>query len=923
MFNKIYTRRLVTIAVLYLLIVCSASAQTQADTDTITARFRNYVLTASTTPDATIKTYLDSMQADGSWNDVNYADKSLTNWLPIVHLNRLLAICISYNSTKSSFYHNAATKTKIYAAFNFWNVQAPVSNNWYENDIAGPTVYGKSLLAMKTGNAYGFSKDTLYSLADQGLNYYDVSAAIYVPQANEAVQGSNQTLNLETSMFKACVKDSTDELRRDFDTAFASIMIFPGTGLGMKVDNSYYMHGSQLYNWGYGTAFLGGVSFFAYYARNTAYATSTANIKTLIDFVLDGQQWMQQKNTADFDAIGRGISRSGGLVASGIRSNCLNYLINLNVGYRTTELNNYYKFANGGNVSFQSPGNKQFFKSDFMTHHGTNFYLSVKTPSKRTIASESLNGENLKAKYMPWGSTNIMINGDEYQDAIPVWDWTRVPGTTGANDPNANYTKMPANGFKTTTSVAGGVSNGVYGLSADAFTWDSVSGKKAYFFTPDGMYCMGAAIKSTKVGRNIVTSVNQCMSSGTITVDSAGSQSAFTTQQVTSSNVTWVHHNNVGYLFPNNGKVTISNKVQTGSWSSINSAQSATAVSNSIFSLWVNHGVLPTASTYEYIVAPYKSVSGFASWVSNCQLKKIANNSGFQAFYDDSAKVYAVAFYVAGGALLDTANKFYVRSNKPALLLIQQQASGYAISVADPTQLLDSLGLTISSKLTGANATINGDSTFINVQLPTGDTAGKTVTNTYTLYNPLPIHFVGVQANYIHAQAIIDWEVNGSEEVKVFEIERSVDGINFIKIGEQASNHLAASSYSFVDTKSSAVNYYRIRSVDALGASSYSSVIKLITSNAHLTTYSIYPNPLRGKVINVQLSNVETGKYIVDMYNAKGQRVDEQTITHTGGNGAYSLKPSNLLANGNYQVVVRDATSGQLVYETVILVLAK
>ena len=51
--------------------------------------------------------------------------------------------------------------------------------------------------------------------------------------------------------------------------------------------------------------------------------------------------------------------------------------------------------------------------------------------------------------------------------------------------------------------------------------------------------------------------------------------------------------------------------------------------------------------------------------------------------------------------------------------------------------------------------------------------------------------------------------------------------------------------------------------------------------------------------------------------------MDEQTITHTGGNGTYSLKSSNLLASGNYQIVVRDATGGQLVYETVILVLAK
>ena len=921
MFNKIYTSRLVVIAVFFLLMVYTASAQTKADTDTVSARFRSFILSTSVPTDATVKPYLDSLQPDGSWKDVNYADKSATVWLPLVHLNRLLSICISYHNKKSVYYHSANVKAQIYTSFTYWNGRGSYSTNWYQNDIAWPTVYGKSLLTMKSGDAYGFSKDTLYALADTGLNYYDVSAAIYSPTVSESILGANKTLNLEVSIYKACIKDSTDELRRNFDTAFASIVVFPGTGLGMKVDNSYYQHGPQLYNWGYGTAFLGGVTYFAYYARNTGFATTQSNIKILIDYVLDGQQWMQQKNAADFNAIGRSISRSGSLTVSWIRNNCLIYLINLKTGYRTTELNNYYKFANGGNVTFQSPGIKQFYKTDYMVQHGANFLLSVKTPSKRTIGTESLNNENLKAKYLSWGSTNIMVNGDEYTNAVPVWDWTRIPGTTTANDPNANFTKMPSSGFRTTTSIAGGVTNGVYGLSADAFTWDSVSGKKAYFFTPNGMYCMGAAIKSTKVGRNIVTSVNQCMSSGTVTVDSAGSQSVFTGQQVTSSNVTWVHHNNVGYLFPNNGKITIANQIQTGSWYSINLAQSRTAVSNTIFSLWVNHDTLPKAATYEYIVAPYKSVSGFASWASNCPLKKIANNSGFQAFYDDSAKVYAVAFYGAAGVMLDTANNFYIRSNKPALLLIAKQTNGYAISVAEPTQLLDSLGLTISSKLAGANAIINGDSTFISVQLPTGDTVGKTVTNAYTLYNPLPIHFVAIKANYANEQAIINWEVVGDDALKLFEVERSIDGINFFKIGEQATNLTTTSSYSFVDTKPSLVNFYRIRSVDALGSGTYSNVVKLATSNAKRTTCSVYPNPLKGKVINLQLTGFVAGKYTVGVYNVLGQKLHEAAILHTGGNTDFSINLNNSLPIGSYYIAVRNEENKLLICHTALSVL--
>ena len=918
--KNIYTLLLLVFLLINCLSTKKLFAQTKADTDTITARYRTYVLSGTTTPDSTLKVYLDSLQSNGSWNDVNYSDKTAVNWLPLTHLNRVYSICQAYNNKKSTYYHSISVKAKLYLAFTYWNSRNPVSTNWYENDIAWPTVYAKSLLAMKTGDSFGYSQDTLYSLADSGLNYYDVSAKLYTPITVEAIQGSNQTLNLQISMYKACIMDSTDELNRNFDTAFATIKVYPGTSLGMKVDNSFYMHGPQLYNWGYGSAFLSGVSFFAYYSRNTAYATTTENINRLIDFVIDGQQWFQQKNICDFEVTGRGISRSGNLTVSSIRNNCLNYLINLSGGYRTTELNNYNKFANGGNVTFQSPGNKQFYKSDFMVHHGANFYLSVKTPSKRTIASESLNGENLKAKFAPWGVTNIMVNGDEYQNAIPVWDWTRIPGTTAANDPNANFTKMPGNGFITTTSFAGGVTNGVYGLSADAFTWDSVSGKKSYFFTPNGMYCMGAAISSTKKGRYIVTSVNQCMSSGTITMDSAGTQTAFTGQQSKYSNVNWVHHNNVGYLFPRNGNITVANQVQTGSWYSINTTQSATPISNKIFSLWVNHDTLPKTGTYEYIVAPYKSVSQFANWASNCPLKKVANNAGFQAYLDDSAKVFAVAFYSASGLLLDTANNFYVRTNKPALLLIQKQPNGYSISLADPTQLLDSIGITTSVPLSGPNATLKGDSTFINFYLPRGDTAGKTVTNTYLLTNTMPIHFVTIKSFLQNKSNIaINWDVTNEEGIVGFEVEKSVDGNTFSTIQNVPITSISNGNYSVIDNNISTNNYYRIKAIGSNGLVIYSTVTQVAINESSIESYRLFPNPFKGNNLNLSLENISNGKYVITLLNSIGQKLSEQSIVHTCGSATYSLSTNLPHVKGAYKVVVKVEGSNQVVYQTTLI----
>jgi len=915
--NNKYLCKIIGLLLIGCFSISTIYSQTQIDTDTIITHLRGSVLSnGSQPPDSTVGAYMGSLKSDGSWNDVNYADKSVVIWSPYRHLNRLLAMCKAYNMSKSIYYHSGAVKAQIYTAFTYWNKSHPKSSNWFNNDIGGPMNYGACLLTLKTTDGFGFGSDTLITLANAYLNYYNVSASIYP----FALTGSNQNENLLISMYKACILDSTDELKRNFDTAFAGIQLFGGKSEGMKADKSYYFHGRILYNWGYGSVFLLNITNMIGVARNTAFAASTSQLNTVIDFVLDGQQWLQQKSTADFNAIGRGISNNGGLNVSFIRTGCLNDLVKICGGYRLTELNNYSKFVIGGNVSFQSPGNKQFWKSDFMIQHGKKFYLSVKTPSNRTIATESVNGESLKAKYLSWGSTNIMINGDEYQNAIPVWDWTRIPGTTTANDPNANFTKMPTNKFTPSNAFAGGVSNGVYGLSADAFIWDSVSGNKSYFFTPDGMYCMGSGIASTKKGRVIVTSVNQCLSSGNITIDSAGKQSAFFGQQKRDSTIKWVHHNNVGYLFPNYGNITVANQIQTGSWSLINSSEDSTTISNKIFSLWVNHDTLPNTGTYEYIVIPNMSVSQFSKWSSNCFLKKIANNSSLQAFLDDSAKVYAISFYSAGGVLLDTTNNFYIRSNKPALLLIQKQKNGYTISLADPTQLLDSIGITSSLKLYGPNSTVNGDSTFINFLLPNGDSAGKTITNTYLLTNPLPIHFVDVKSVLNENSNIaINWDVSNEEGIVRYEVEKSNDGKNYTILQSIDADNSFKGSYGIVDNNVSVTNYYRIKAIANNGVVSYSAVSHVANKDLANTHFRLFPNPLHGNHLKLSLENIPSGKYYVTLFNPIGQKNAIQAIIHLGGNEDYSMNLGNI-SNGVYRVVIREEGSNQLVGMSSLLV---
>lgn len=82
-------------------------------------------------------------------------------------------------------------------------------------------------------------------------------------------------------------------------------------------------------------------------------------------------------------------------------------------------------------ASYQrSDKNTMYHCSDYMLHNRQNYDFSVRTSSTRTNKTESGNGENLYGTYMSDGATNIRVNGNEYADIFPVWEWDRIPGTT-------------------------------------------------------------------------------------------------------------------------------------------------------------------------------------------------------------------------------------------------------------------------------------------------------------------------------------------------------------------------------------------------------------------------------------------------------------------------------------------------------------
>ena len=185
--------------------------------------------------------------------------------------------------------------------------------------------------------------------------------------------------------------------------------------------------------------------------------------------------------------------------------------------------------------------------------------------------------------------------------------------------------------------------------------------------------------------------------------------------------------------------------------------------------------------------------------------------------------------------------------------------------------------------------------------------ASKSATRFMIVFNtkaPLYASEIKVKATVKAKAAVIDWTVSAEKDVDHYTVESSRNGKEFSAINNAQANNRANSAYSYTDNHAAnGDNYYRIKAISKDGSVQYSNIAK-VTIGDRREGISIYPNPVVGKTMNVQLSNVAEGNYEVAMYNANGQQVMAQTLQHAGGSITSTFNLPANLASGIYQLKI-------------------
>jgi hypothetical protein len=190
--------------------------------------------------------------------------------------------------------------------------------------------------------------------------------------------------------------------------------------------------------------------------------------------------------------------------------------------------------------------------------------------------------------------------------------------------------------------------------------------------------------------------------------------------------------------------------------------------------------------------------------------------------------------------------------------------------------------------------------------------SGYTATQTFTtLGGPLPINAVDITAKRQGANVLVNWTTASEQNSAWFDVERSYDGSNFIKIGQvQAAGYSTnLRSYRFTDVNAAkSLLFYRLKMVDADGSYKLSLVRVVTKADAGMQEFILYPNPAV-TYVKITLMEPAAKDLQLQITNQMGQIVKSDRVST--GTQLITLDVSQL-PKGIYAVVLRGNDAVQV-----------
>lgn len=528
--------------------------------------------------DSSIVNLVNTASEDGRWPDIDMHDQGRSAWAPMRHVVNLLDLAIALNDADGVFYHDPEVLDTFLRCYDYYCTESPVCPNWWYNEIGVPRDMGPALILMK----------------DQ-LDEKRLACGLKImEQASFGRTGTNKVWLAVNVLMRALLNGDEALVKEAQKEIFSEIKIAHREE-GIRPDYSFQQHGPMLQIGNYGRHFLENMSWCARLFKGTSLALNKEQLGILADFFFKGVMPSIYKGSLDQNALARqvvdGIQRTKALWIA-------DYVENLSK-VDSRRASDYAAAAedirNCTNPEWLR-GPYSYPYSDYGVFRADGWCASVRMNSERVIGFETTNRENLRGCYSADCAVLVQVDGNEFRDIAPVWDWHLIPGTTTCIDGTLPWGNNPTRFTNASDNVSVESRDGKL-FAAFEYVRDGVKARKSVICTPEMILSRGEDISCDRDGQ-VVTSVAQCHESGDIYVSEDGTR---------------VWHRGVGYINLSDEKFNVATIQRSGAWADIHGTGSKEIIEGRLFTLTISHGNKPSGAGYLYLTIPGISLEAFKS----------------------------------------------------------------------------------------------------------------------------------------------------------------------------------------------------------------------------------------------------------------------------------------------------------------------
>jgi len=629
---------------------------------------------------SSVESLLKKMNVNGSFTDINYTARDGS---PRKHVQNLITLAGAFESPENAFYAKEEVRSAYLRSLNFWIDTNNEATNWWFRFIPYPKELSKSVILMSAE----IKQDK--ALFDKTMKYlqwsYDNSDAGRLTGANGA--------DIVIGSLAASILTENDRQMMIYKNKMTELLTIQPVE-GIQPDYLFAQHsgkGRQLYFTNYGKEFVNSVMYYLEFCNGTKY--QTPGVDLLQDLFINGVQWIFYSRHYDPNNAGR--YNSSEQYYAPIKA-LAERLQKLKVTKKDEILTVCKRIGGENSLS----GNRMFWRFDYMINRRSNFYVSTRMSSTRTVGSEAGNGDGEYNFYSGNGTNYLFVTGKEYDgNYFKKFNNRQFPGITAEQDneklPVPNWGEFGNNG----NAFAGGVSDSTYGACAMILDRRELKAYKAWFYFDEEYVCLGAGITRTGGKADVYTTLNQTNYDGKLQYSAAGKQETIKSGQTLKS-PDWIQYGSTAYfnlLANTEYKITLD---------------------TALFSLNINHGTNPQNASYAYLVKPGLTNAADADkYQKNLQIEIISNSSAIQAVTHRGLKLTEAVFYQAGTLKLPNGDAITV--DTPCVLMWNNNSG--KMNIANPyceTKNPTAIKVTLLTQ---------GKTSDISFDMPQNEFAGKSV----------------------------------------------------------------------------------------------------------------------------------------------------------------------------------------------------